>query len=107
MFPSLEPNPPSRKPGDFPKTNTIPEGWMVDPFVTLYALTFSAYHSGAPRQENWDLPMTGAASFRPNGKAHAMEPDDCPAAAPDTDDLFTRRLEPFPSAWDLLFGMLL
>jgi hypothetical protein len=108
MSTTIEPNPPSRQPEDFPKTNTIPESWAVDHFGEPYAVTVSTNGNGVSIQDDYALPLTGTASARANGKAHTPEPgEDCPAGAPDTDDgLFTRRLEPFPSAWELLRLML-
>lgn len=83
MYSSTEPNPPSRKNEDFPKTTTIPEGWNGD------ALIASAANGSAPEAGDEKV----QASSRP---------------APQVDeDLFTRRLEPFPkpntipTGWDL------
>lgn len=83
MYSTIEPNPPSRKNEDFPKTTTIPEGWNGD------ALMASAVN-GAPSETGEEKVQ---ASSRP---------------APEVDeDLFTRRLEPFPkpntipTGWDL------
>jgi hypothetical protein len=74
------PNPPSRKEEDFPKTTTVPEGWIFE------ALT------SAP------VPNTGNT---------AAEPDTRPAPVVEDETLFTRRLDPFPqpntipNGWDI------
>jgi hypothetical protein len=78
-----EPNPPSRKQESFPKTTTIPEGWNGDALMASYN-----------PEVNSECPESGVqASTRP---------------APQVDEeLFQRRLDPFPkpntipTGWDL------
>ena len=82
-----EPNPPSRKEEDFPKTTTIPDGWVMPELMNVYNA-----------EEQNPVPATGG-----NGKTHDARP------TPQVDDetLFTRRLDPFPkpntipTGWDL------
>jgi hypothetical protein len=77
----LDPNPPARREEEFPKTTTIPEGWVTD------ALMESYNHTG---------PVEGDAAD--NGTRPTTEVDE---------SLFTRRLDPFPkpntipNGWDL------
>jgi hypothetical protein len=77
---TFDPNPPSRKEEDFPKTTTVPEGWIVE------ALT--------------DAPV-------PNTGGTAPEDNLRPVPQVEDESLFTRRLDPFPqpntipSGWDL------
>jgi hypothetical protein len=83
MSSNHEPNPPSRRQESFPKTTTIPEGWNGDALM---------------------------ASYNPNMIPDGAE-DEVQAAtrpAPDVDEeLFSRRLDPFPkpntipNGWDL------
>jgi hypothetical protein len=76
----MDPNPPSRRDEDFPKTTTIPEGWMTETLV-----------NGT------------------EGQAKSADPADNTRPTPVVDDetLFTRRLDPFPkpntipNGWDL------
>jgi hypothetical protein len=72
------PKPPSRREEDFPKTTTIPEGWLTETLVSV--------------------PVTNS---------DAEEENTRPAPAVEDESLFTRRLDPFPkpntipSGWDL------
>ncbi len=95
---SNEPNPPSRKEEDFPKTNTIPGGWVMDALVENGSQP--VYDRGVTilDQDSAPVPTTGSS----NGKFHLSEPvsaQETPAR--ENDSLFSRRLEPFPSASDL------
>ncbi len=105
MTTSREPNPPSRKDEDFPKTNTLPDGWVMDALMEVYNSTGSVYDRGVTILEKPAVPgpATGASHEKVNGKSHPTQPAaQQPAqAAGENDHLFTRRLEPFPSAWDL------
>ncbi len=84
MNTSTEPNPPSRREEDFPKTNTFPEGWIMDELM-------GKYNPSEP-----PMPQTG-------NNGHESRP------VPQVDDesLFTRRLDPFPkpntipTGWDM------
>jgi hypothetical protein len=96
MSTSKDPNPPSRKEEDFPKTTTLPDGWVMDSLMEVYNRTGSTYDRGV--EQPMPVPMTGAACPKTNGKAHD-EAASMPSA--ESESLFTRRLEPFPSAADL------
>jgi len=75
MSKSFEPNPPSRKPGGFPKTTTVPEGWVVD----------------------------DSAAFSSNGTTqheHPVVDEMTSGETVEDENLFTRRLEPFPTKAD-------
>ncbi len=103
MSTTKDPNPPSRKDEDFPKTNTFPDGWVMDALMERYNAAGSVYDRGATvlEPDNIPVPATGTAG-KVNGKSHPVEPAARPApAAVETENLFTRRLEPFPSAADL------
>lgn len=95
-----EPNPPSRKEEDFPKTTTIPDGWVMEALMEVYNGAGTVYDRGVSLmdQHNIPVPATGTAV----GKSHPVMSDPAEEnAAPDNDNLFNRRLEPFPSGWDL------
>ncbi len=99
-----EPNPPSRKEEDFPKTNTIPDGWVMDALMDYYNhdIPVSDPDGAAPHRQAIPVPATGATCEKVNGKSHPVEhPASQPAASTESESLFTRRLEPFPSASDL------
>ncbi len=94
---SHEPNPPSRKEEDFPKTSTIPDGWVMDAIMEYYNGASTARRDAV----SIPVPDTGSAP-RLNGKSHPVETVSMPAPTEeDCDKLFTRRLDPFPSDWDL------
>jgi len=104
MSASREPNPPSRKEEDFPKTNTIPDGWIMDAVMEVYNNAGSGYDRGVAilDKETVPVPATGATCEKVNGKSLTSEPAAHQApASNENENLFTRRLEPFPSAWDL------
>jgi hypothetical protein len=90
MSASYEPNPPSRKEEDFPKTTTIPEGWSHDALMETYNST------GAPTDNGSS-----------NGKARSDEANTRPNPVVEDESLFQRRLDPFPkpntipTGWDL------
>jgi hypothetical protein len=102
---SHEPNPPSRKEEDFPKTNTIPDGWIMDALMEVYNQNGSVSDRGVSlsNEEPIPVPATGATCEKVNGKSHSVEFASQPPVEPTagSDGLFTRRLEPFPSASDL------
>jgi hypothetical protein len=76
------PNPPSRKEEDFPKTTTIPEGWIAE-----------------------SLPLPGAAASLETAPAEGENTRPAPVASDES--LFKRGLDPFPkpntipTGWDL------
>ena len=76
------PNPPSRKEEDFPKTTTIPEGWIIEEIMQN--------PSGSP-----------------DDSSSQAEDNTRPAPVVDDESLFNRRLDPFPkpntipAGWDL------
>ena len=81
MSTKYDPNPPSRRDESFPKTTTIPEGWVSDAIMESYN-------------------HTGPAANGHNGNG-AERP------TVDVDEsLFSRRLDPFPkpntipNGWD-------
>ncbi len=100
MSTTKDPNPPSRREEDFPKTNTIPDGWVMDHLMDVYNRTGSAYDRGVANEMPVPVPMTGSTCPRINGKSHPVEPSE-PQQSPAEDSLFARRLDPFPSASDL------
>ncbi len=104
MSTSKEPNPPSRKEEDFPKTTTIPDGWIMDALMEVYNSSGSVSDpSGAALEQNtMPVPATGTTFGKVNGKSYPVDPD-CrqEITINETESLFTRRLDPFPSAWDL------
>lgn len=77
-----EPNPPSRRNEDFPKTNTIPGAWNLDEMVedSFAADRGSTYHG---------IPAEGSAAFPVPTTGSEGQPD----VTPD-EELFTRRLDP-------------
>ena len=104
MSTSKEPNPPSRREEDFPKTNTIPDGWVMDALMEVYNGSGSVYDRGVTilDQRSTPVPATGTVNGKVNGKSHPVEPVSARETSDgDNDSLFSRRLEPFPSAWDL------
>lgn len=90
MSTNREPNPPSRKDEDFPKTNTMPEGWRMEGLVDASSTRAAAFHSGEQSQSY--VPATGGT----NGRTHEAAFD---ASAGD-EHLFSRRLDPFPTPGD-------
>jgi hypothetical protein len=76
-----DPNPPARRDEEFPKTTTIPEGWVIDALMASYNETGPANDSNGN-----------------HGTRPSVEVDE---------SLFTRRLDPFPKpntipgGWDL------
>jgi hypothetical protein len=90
MSANYEPNPPSRREEDFPKTNTIPNGWVTDALMEKY---------------NPTEPVPATGKDRSNGR-HPEE-NTRPAPVVNDEGLFARRLDPFPapntipSGWDL------
>ena len=101
-----EPNPPSRKSGDFPNTNTIPDGWVMDELMETYNTTGSVNDRGTVSaqpvmepKEAVPVPATGYLNGRSNGKAHHQEPSE--QTGSPTESPFARQLNPFPSGADL------
>ena len=97
---SNQPNPPSRKEEDFPKTNTIPDGWVMDALMEAYNGSGSVYERGVTTLDESSIPVpaTGSSNGKVNGNAHLSEQE---TPSREGDSLFSRRLEPFPSASDL------
>jgi hypothetical protein len=83
MAKNYDPNPPSRRDESFPKTTTIPEGWVSDAIMESYN-------------------HTGPSS---NGHGEHGKGIERPTVTVD-ENLFSRRLEPFPkpntipNGWD-------
>lgn len=109
MSKQTEPTPPARQSEDFPKTTTIPDGWVTDCLMDKYnhAAPTEASDRPAARVENvipvpatgrTNTPVNGKANGKTNGKTVHMEPQADPGD--ETESLFLRRLDPFPSAWD-------
>jgi hypothetical protein len=104
MSHATEPNPPARKDEDFPKTNTIPDGWIMDALMEVYNRNGSVSDRGVTVSEEQIIPVptTGATCEKVNGKSHPVEPAAGQTPCTDeTESLFARRLDPFPSAADL------
>lgn len=103
MSHSHEPNPPSRKEEDFPKTNTLPDGWILDALMEVYNHNGTVSDRGVSLTDEQPIPVptTGATCEKVNGKSHHAEPAAGAEPTSESDSLFTRRLEPFPSASDL------
>lgn len=107
MSTPVEPNPPSRRHEDFPKTTTVPEGWMTDDIMASYNAEGSMYDPGQPaRPETQPVPVptTGKVNGKQqpaphNGRSH--EPASTQRAAFDGESPFHRQLNPFPSDQDL------
>jgi hypothetical protein len=97
-----DPNPPSRKNEDFPKTNTFPDGWVMDSIMERYNSAGSVYDRGETdlNENNVPVPATGTSVGKVNGKSHPVE--QAPAHEPEeAENLFNRRLEPFLSTQDV------
>lgn len=83
MTTNQDPNPPARRDEAFPKTTTIPEGWVTDAMM-------ASYNQTGPVSQEVDPANTGTR----------------PVADVD-ESLFARRLDPFPkpntipNGWDL------
>jgi len=96
MSKTNEPNPPSRKDEDFPKTNTMPEGWVMDELMEVYnpgadeAKPAERAAASTAGQAADYVPATGGT----NGKTHAAF--QTPSSAAE-ESLFTHRLDPFPT----------
>jgi hypothetical protein len=98
-----EPNPPSRKEEDFPKTTTIPDGWIMDALMEVYnsSVTAPEPRAAVHEQHSTPVPATGKVNGKVNGKARPVETGTQPEPAEaKTEGLFSRRLDPFPSARD-------
>lgn len=107
MSTTAQPNPPSRKDEDFPKTNTIPEGWVTDAMMDFYN------REVAPAVAASDpLAVPTPAAARKNGHNHPTSSGEktqvdtdtaepAQSAAQEHASPFTRRLDPFPSTWGL------
>lgn len=79
-----EPNPPTRKEGDFPNTNTIPSGWVMDELTAAYNPGMVKPHSNGK----------SAPTSPSNNGAETSSP------AADDDERFSRRLDPYPTPGD-------
>lgn len=104
MSANYEPNPPTRKPGGFPKTTTFPEGWVMDELMEYYNGAETTTQDAVTGQPVLDpaeavpVPATG----RTNGKTHHKTEREASASeAAGEESPFTRKLEPFPSSVDL------
>lgn len=86
MTRAYEPNPPSRKEEDFPKTTTIPAGWVMPELMEHYN------GEQAAESQEMTVPATG-------GRASVQESRTTPC-----EELFSRRLEPFQATGNA-FGM--
>jgi hypothetical protein len=95
MTGKTDPNPPSRRAEDFPKTTTIPEGWITEELMDYY-------NRPAPEAPNGKTPSEASA----NGNGSSVE-NTRPTPVVDDETLFTRRLDPFPkpntipTGWDV------
>jgi hypothetical protein len=91
MSPIVEPNPPSRREEDFPKTTTIPGGWDTQALM-------ECYNPVRP------VPTTGGAAF---AGASAADASAQPPVQADTETGFFQSFDSFPrpntipSGWDL------
>lgn len=90
MSPKTEPNPPSRKDEDFPKTNTIPGGWVMEELMDYYNTAPSNGKAKPAAQEDLPVPTTGKTA----------------ADSASQEELFSRRLDPFPAPGEQ-YGMYL
>ena len=112
MTTPIEPNPPSRRHEDFPKTTTVPEGWMTDDIMAAYNPEGSVYDPGEPARADTrpiPVPTTGKVNGKQqdashNGRSHETapaQPQHSQRAAFDGESPFSRQLNPFPSDQDL------
>jgi hypothetical protein len=101
-----EPNPPSRREEDFPKTTTIPDGWVTDALMEAYNGQHAAPQSASPQvpQQTVTVQATSPTNGKTNGKTNGRAHDAAEMGEDQSPDLFTRRLDPFPSPGDS-FGM--
>lgn len=103
MTTNRDTNPPSRRDEDFPKTSTIPEGWVMDALMEKYNQPREAADRGT---DPIPVPATGYMNGKANGKVNGKANGKANGAAhveeqAEEEGLFTRRLNPNPSAWDL------
>ena len=108
MSAQFEPNPPSRRHEDFPKTTTIPEGWMTDGIMATYNTEGPVYDPGDPpapaETQPLPAPTTAKTAEAPrNGRTRESTSPAQPAAF-DGESPFHRQLNPFPSE-QALIGM--
>lgn len=110
MSANYEPNPPSRREGDFPKTTTIPDGWVTDALMEAYN-----GKAAVPQRDQRPLPdqvvvmpdtgrANGHANGHTNGRVNGRANGHSSGAGEEDAELFKRRLDPFPSPGDA-FGM--
>lgn len=90
MSTSSEPNPSARRAEDFPRTTTLPAAWHLEDETP----------ARGPSAENEPMPERAAAA----AAAAVPATGNCPAAEPE--NLFSRRLEPFPGVHGMM-GMML
>jgi hypothetical protein len=83
----MDPNPPSRKDEDFPKTNTIPAGWVMDELT-------AAYNPVIAQEKVEAMPIP------PTGRKNACENGGEKTTPHSEEELFARRLDPFPAPGD-------
>jgi hypothetical protein len=108
MFKNQEPNPPARREEDFPKTTTIPDGWVTDALMEAYN-----GQNAIPQPDTRPFPQqtvtvpdtgNGTGNGRSNGHTNGRSQPAAELGEETSPDLFTRRLDPFPSPGDS-FGM--
>lgn len=82
MSPKNEPNPPARKDEDFPKVNTIPDGWAMHELMDAYNRPEGSSGNGSSEHTAEDhhipLPTTGGHEPRSNEElfARRLDPED-------------------------------
>ncbi len=97
MSTPFEPNPPSRRSEDFPKTNTIPDGWVSGVLMDVYNNPAGAREDGPQYAESAAVPDAGTnGRTKTNGRSHSVQPPVETPAAP-AESLFARQLDPYPS----------
>jgi hypothetical protein len=91
-----EPNPPSRRDEDFPKTTTVPEQWVTDALMDAY---------NPPAKPSKDAPPSDAQNQQRAQGCEAARAEfvttSRPVVEPVTEESpFARRLDPFPTRAD-------
>ena len=71
MSAAYEPNPPSRKTEDFPKTNTMPEGWVMEEIMNAYNDPGPANSRGtAADMQAGPVPVPTTGGYEPQAAAY-------------------------------------